>query len=87
MPLPSLSTRQRQVLELLDQLFDGSMEAKTENYRRIARELGISEYSPVIVTLQTLRAKGRIRSEGRLMTRPDRWLSIRAETNQQHEIA
>jgi len=68
-----ISPRQRQVLDLVRDLFAGSMPGTRAAYRRIATAIGWKNYTSVKPALFVLRAKGAVRSVGGTMTSPERW--------------
>ena len=71
----SLTPRQKQVLDLLREMFHGEMDAEARNYRRIADRVGWQENSSVRFTLYCLRAKGAVRSIGSSSVSPERWVA------------
>ena len=71
----SLTPRQKQVLDLLREMFHGEMDAEARNYRRIADRVGWQENSSVKFTLYCLRAKGAVRSIGTSSVSPERWVA------------
>lgn len=70
-----ISVRQKQVLDLLREIFDGDMEADNRNYRRIADRIGWKHHGPVKDCLFCLRAKGAVASIGSSVTMPERWVA------------
>lgn len=74
-----LSPRQAQVLGLVETWFGGDMPATSENYKRIATEIGWKNPagSAVCECLYVARGKGFVRSEGGTSARPERWVIVR----------
>jgi hypothetical protein len=70
---PTISPKQRLVLNLLLEWHQGSMLATAHNYKRIATEMGWKNHGGVTECLYALRAKGAVRSVGKSMERPDQW--------------
>jgi len=85
----SLSTRQRQILDIVAGRYDGNMPATKANYRTIAAELFVAEYSSIAASLFVLRHKGYLRTEGTSLSRPDRWIVVASATatDRQQETA
>lgn len=67
--------RQKQVLDLMREIFGDEMEADKRNYRKIADRIGWQETSSVRFTLYCLRAKGAIVSVGPSTVSPERWVA------------
>ena len=71
----NFTPRQKQVLDLMRELFGGEMDADERNYLRIANRVGWKETSQVRFTLYCLRAKGAVTSIGNSSVRPERWVA------------
>lgn len=74
-----ISHRQQQVYTIVRDQFGGDMAAEPQNYRKIADVIGWKGYHAVRDCLYVLRAKGAVRSVGRSLYYPERWVVIKTQ--------
>jgi hypothetical protein len=78
----AVTARQRQVLDVIREQFQGELPGTNAHYRAVARRLGITDHSSVLGHLCSLRGKGQLTGHGPSVTRPERWtIPVEASTN------
>ena len=79
------SPRQQQVLDIIREVFGGSIRADRNVFLAIAKRVGWKDEGSIRDTLFSLREKGYMQSSGGMISRPDRWRIVNpSEANAQH---